>query len=110
MKRLLTNSLKKMPKYEGLVYRQVDDLPSNVFKQYQKGITIAWDGFSSASKVPGIYDDRKILFIVQSKTARKIENLSIYEQEQETLFLPGKFKITDRYEQGDMLVFEVDEL
>lgn len=110
MKRQLANSLKKLPKYEGPVYRQVPELPDNVLKQYKPGAVVAWDGFSSATKEPDLYNDRKILFVIKSKTSRQIENLSEYHNEKETLFLPGKFKVTDRQEQGDKMIIEMDEL
>lgn len=112
MKRLLTNSLKKMPKYEGIVYRQVDDLPANILKQYKVGSTISWDGFSSASLEPKLagFSGRKYTFIIHSKTSRRIESLSAIATEKETLLMPGKFKITNRQEQGQKIIIEMKEL
>jgi len=51
-----------------------------------------------------------VMFIIHSKTARQIETLSEYYHEKETLFLPGKFKVTDRQEQGDRIFISMDEL
>ncbi len=110
MKRQLAGALKKMPKYEGTVYRQVPELPANVMKQYQPGKVIEWDGFSSASKTNDLYDDRKVMFIIDSKSSRQIENLSVFREEKETLFLPGKFKVTERQEQGDRVIIKMKEL
>lgn len=111
MKRSLVTSLKKMPKYEGTAYRYVPDLPAGVLKQYQSGSTIAWDGFSSATTKPNLFNDRDIEFSIRSKSSRPISQLSEFEGQKETLFLPGsKFKVTNRSEQGNKIFIELEEL
>jgi len=111
MKRMLTTSLKKMPKYEGTAYRYVPDLPAGVLKQYKPGSTIAWDGFSSATTKPNLFNDRNIEFLIRSKTSRPISQLSEFEGQKETLFMPGsKFKVTNRTEQGSKILIELEEI
>lgn len=111
MKRLLTNSLKKLPKHEGVVWRYIEHIDANTLKQYQIDAPIVWDGFSSAStlqNLPG-FDDRKYVFMIHSKTSRSIGMFSDHK-ENETLFAPGtKFKVLDRDEQGDTYFFELEE-
>lgn len=111
MKRELTNSLRRMPKYNGTVYRQVPELPAEVLKQYQPGKTIVWDGFSSASMQPNLFDDRNINFLIRSKTSRPISRFSAFEAQKETLFMPGsKFKVNNRVEQGDKVFIDLEEV
>jgi hypothetical protein len=113
MKRQLNTSLQKLPKHEGTVYRNMGYLDENTLKQYKKGETIVWDGFSSASTDKNIkeFADRKYRFIIHSKTSRPIESLSAKPQQKETLFLPGtKFKVVDREKKGDFIYFELQEL
>jgi len=113
MKRKLNDAIKKLPKYEGVAYRYIDELPDNVLKQYKKGAEITWDGFSSASITSKAesFSDRKFIFRIHSKSSRPIDKLSAMPQEQETLFLPGtKFKIIDRMKQGNKILFELQEI
>lgn len=112
MKRLLSNSLKRMPKYQGVVYRQIDELPANVLSQYKIGSTVVWDGFSSSSTSAELdgFSKRRYTFIIHAKNARQIDRFADYD-EKETLFTAGsKFKILRREEQGDKYMFELEEL
>ena len=111
MKRSLMTSLKKIPKYEGTCYRYVPDLPVEVMKQYKAGSTIVWDGFSSATTKPNLFNDRNIEFTIRSKTSRPISQFSEFEHQKETLFIPGsKFKVTNRTEQGSKILIELEEI
>ncbi len=113
MKRKLTGSLKKLPKYDGIAWRYMPELDANTLKQYKKGNTIVWDGFSSASTKHNLdgFSEMPYTFMIHSKSSRKIDRLSAVIEEKETLFLPGsKFKILDRQKQGDKLFFELMEL
>jgi SPP1 gp7 family putative phage head morphogenesis protein len=111
MKRSLATSLKKLPKYEGVCWRYVPKLPANVLNQYKPGRTCAWDGFSSATTKPNLFNDRNIEFTIQSKSSRPISQFSEFEGQKETLFLPGsKFKVTNRSEQGNKVFIELEEI
>lgn len=111
MKRLLTNSLKKIAPYDGIVFRNVKNMPVEVLKQYQEGATIVWDGFGAASTEPGHFRNASIKFIIGSKTSRVIEPLSDFPRQKETLFLPGsKFKVLRRTKQGSDTVIIMKEM
>lgn len=111
MKRLLTTSLKKLPKYEGICYRYVPNLPAAVLEQYKKESTITWDGFGSATTKQNLFNDRNIEFTIKSRSSRPISQFSEFEAQKETLFLPGsKFKVTNRTEQGNKVLIEMEEI
>jgi SPP1 gp7 family putative phage head morphogenesis protein len=110
MKRELTNSLKKLPKYEGIVWRYIKNIDSNTLKQYKKDAVISWDGFSSSTKIQKLsgFDDRNFIFKIHSKSSRGIEQFSDHN-ENETLFIPGKFKVIDVDKKGNKYYFELME-
>ena len=111
MKRLLTNSLKKITPYDGIVFRNVKNMPIEILKQYKEGATIVWDGFGAASTEPGHFRKANIRFIISSKTSRVVESLSDFPQQKETLFLPGsKFKVLRRKQQGSDTVIIMKEI
>lgn len=111
MKRLLTNSLKKLPEYKGIVYRNIDDLPAGILKQYQKGSTVIWDGFASASTEAGHFNKNKYRFVIESKRSRLVESISAFPKQKETLFMPGtKLEVLKRQEKGDFIYFILREL
>ncbi len=110
MKRELTNSLKKLPKYEGAVYRNIKELPEEVLKQYQQGATIVWDGFSSASTEPRHFTKNRYKFKIESKNSRSVGQLSAFPKQKETLFLPGStFTVLKRQEKGNVIYFTLRE-
>jgi len=111
MKRLLTSALKKLPVYNGVALRNVKELPNEILKQYQAGKIIVWDGFGSASTEPGHFKKNRIKFIIQSASSRNIGNLSRFQNQKETLFLPGsRFKVLKRYEKGQTTFIEMNEI
>jgi SPP1 gp7 family putative phage head morphogenesis protein len=110
MKRELAASLKKLPKHEGTVYRNIKDLPEEVLKQYQEGKTIVWDGFSSASTEPRHFTKNRYKFKIESKNSRQIGQLSAFPKQKETLFLPGStFTVLKRQEKGNVIYFTLRE-
>ena len=110
MKRELANSLKKLPKHDGTVYRNIKDMPAETLKQYQVGTPIVWDGFSSSSTETGHFKKANVKFIIKSKSARYIAPLSAFPGQKETLFLPGsKFNVLNRYEKGNVTHIIMEE-
>ena len=111
MKRELTNSLKKLPKHEGVVWRYIENIDTNTLKQYKKDAVISWDGFSSSTKIQKLsgFDDRNFIFKIHSKSSRSIEQFSDHN-ENETLFIPGKFKVIDVDKKGNKYYFELMEM
>ena len=111
MKRELTASLKKLPKHEGTVYRNIKEMDAETLKQYKKGAPIVWDGFSSSSTETGHFKKAQVKFIIKSKASRYIASLSQFPGQKETLFLPGsKFNVLDRYEKGKTTYIIMEEV
>jgi hypothetical protein len=111
MKRELTASLKKLPKHEGTVYRNIKEMDAETLKQYKKGAPIVWDGFSSSSTETGHFKKAQVKFIIKSKASRYIAPLSQFPGQKETLFLPGsKFNVLDRYEKGKTTYIIMEEV
>lgn len=89
-KKQLTNTFKKLPKYEGVVYRNLDGVPDNVMQQWTKeGAKIVWDSFSSTTISPENFGDRSVQLVINSKKGRSISDLSMYPDEKEVVLLPG---------------------
>lgn len=93
--------LKEIEYFWGEVYRGIDiqdrSLRRNTYVKFQE--------FLSCSKRKTTHFTTKgfmkTLFVIQSKTGRSIEKISVHPHEQEVLFLPGTvFKVTKVEESG----------
>ena len=91
MKRQLTTSIRELPKYSGICYRYVPVLPAAVIKQYKPGKTIVWDGFSSATMQPNLFNDRNIEFTIQSKHQGQLAGLASLKRKRNPV--PSGFQI-----------------
>jgi|GEM_PF-2817217 len=94
--KLVSSALNKMPPYEGKdVYRAVH-LPGEVMAAYSPGAVVTEHGFTSCSKtMNGMRIKRdSVVFVIRSKTARDVQNLSLSGYEEEVLFRPeSRFKV-----------------
>lgn len=89
-KKELAKTFKKLPKYEGVAYRNLDNVPDGVLKQWTNvGGEIVWDSFSSATTDPDKYAERDVRIVIQTKDARAIGDLSMYPEEKEVVLLTG---------------------
>lgn len=94
--RLVTSALNRMPAYEGKdVYRAVH-LPDDIVSRYTPGSVVTEHGFTSCSKtMNGVRINRgHTVFVIRSKSARDVQNLSLSGYEEEVLFRPEcQFKV-----------------
>ena len=91
----LYQSLSLLPAFHGECYRKV---PAPFY--YPIGTDIDWSSFGVCTTEHGTLSLEKTstVFIVKSKTGRKISNYSKYPQNGEVVFLPGtKFKVTNYF-------------
>jgi hypothetical protein len=103
---LAVSGLNKLPKHQGTVFRGISKPPAG-FDQYVKpGAIIADLGFSSASPsyaaVKTFFNtqqgSKNIVYIIESKTASPIANISKTPHEGEVLFRPGTlFNVTQMW-------------
>lgn len=111
-KKQLTNTFKRLPKYEGVVYRNLSGVPDNVMQQWTKeGAKIVWDSFSSTTTSPENFKDRNIQVVISCKNGRTIGDLSMHPNEKEVVLLPGtRLQIMDVKKQGVKTIIEADEV
>ena len=95
----LDQALAALPAFSGLVYRGIDcRLPPHM---YERGSTISWAAFSSASQDKEIAKEftkaeNGTLFLVTSTGAKSIERISQFPDEVEVLFAPNAaFRVTE---------------
>ncbi|MGW0058110.1 ADP-ribosyltransferase [Nocardia nova] len=99
----INEALGKLPDYKGVVSRRVQstEMPPEVLARYQKGATVAEDGFTSTSRATnGSPFPGDVEFQIFSKTGKDITEYSnpSYRAEQEVLFPPKtKFDVEDRF-------------
>ena len=105
----LYRSLDKLPCYEGELYRTVPGAFDP--REYSIGSTVSWNSFSvttrswnnltnwtNESPKSDPKTKRGVIFIIQSKTARRIEKLSRFPIEAEAIILPGtQFVVKNLY-------------
>lgn len=105
----LYRSLDKLPFYEGELYRTVPGAFDP--REYSIGSTVSWNSFSvttrswnnltnwtNESPKADPKTKRGVIFIIQSKTARRIEKLSRFPIEAEAIILPGtQFVVKNLY-------------
>lgn len=107
------NSLRQLNTYEGEVFIGSDTAHRTLF---QKGTEFSWGHFVSGStlwkvaleNVPSFTTKsrRGIVFIVKSKTGRLAASHSSFSFDAEVVFFPtAKFKVTNWYHGGDVVVF-----
>lgn len=101
-KKDLSKTLAKLPGAPGVVYRNLNNVPADVIKQFtRKGAVIVWDGFSSTTTDPAKYADRAVRLVIDQRSARNIEEISKYSDEKEALLPSGtRLKVT-RVEKND---------
>lgn len=89
----LDKALRKMPPYEGTVYRKTD-LPAEVAKKYKEGNIVVERSFTSSSTSPHVWSGA-YRYVINSKTGREISRLSSHGSEKEVLFtMNSDFKVT----------------
>jgi len=87
----MNQTLEKLSPHKGPVYRGI----SCVLPDYKQGKVITWQAFSSATKNPKVALDfvgktkTGMLFMIEPKNARPIEEFSALPTEEEVLFLPN---------------------
>ncbi|PMB01368.1 hypothetical protein CEN49_27775 [Fischerella thermalis CCMEE 5273] len=96
--RLAATGLSKLPKYEGVVYRNTDLTPEQDAK-YEIGEIISELSFFSTSKNPATFTrGSNTLFVIDSLSGKDIQSYSRNPREQEILFSPmTRFYIVDKY-------------
>ena len=90
----LDKALDKMPKYQGVTYRDVR-IPKKelkaFFDSYQIGSIIEEKQFTSTSKTDSLKDFKgNVRFIIRGKNGRDIEKISMFPNEREVLFQSRK--------------------
>ena len=95
------SGLRKLPDFEGVVYRGVPDIREVAERKYYIGRRIKWSGFSSsstrlaASQAIGLAPANAVIFKINVTTGKVIKALSFFEEEGEVLLWPGqKFQVT----------------
>ena len=92
--KLLLTALWKLPSFSGHVWRGVN---GDLSKDFQKGETIVWWGFSSCTTSLEVLespqflgkDETRTLFSVECKNGKVIKHHSYFAVEDEVLLLPG---------------------
>jgi hypothetical protein len=98
---VLVSGLKKLPEYQGTVYRSTHELPVSVLEKHHVGATVTYEAFTSATYADyPMYMSGKHTFEIHGLTGRKILELS-RTNEPEVVFLPGtKFRVLSRSNGG----------
>ena len=100
----MKKTFEKLPAYKGEVHRGVSNSVEQRMRQFgieEVGATYRAESFLSTSYKKGAAFDKQLVFIINSKTGRKIDTISEYDNEKEVMFLPGaEFKVT-RIEKGE---------
>jgi hypothetical protein len=111
--RLAESGLKKLPVYNGLVYRGAKQ--GSWAAEYQVGAVVTEKGFTSSSSVTKMSLSFPLQFEIQSKTGRNIGSCSAMQsesaRESEILFAPDtRFEVTGRFERNGATVIQMREL
>lgn len=100
----LYSSVYALPSFEGELYRAVD--VQFDMEKHKIGNELTWNSFTMCSyewkNVSDMLNKKSgIIFIIKSKTGKKIDKYSKFPMDCESLLLPGsKFKITNHYRPG----------
>ena len=114
--RLLVSGLSRLPAIEKTVFRGIKE---HLAVGYDKDKTIVWWGFSSCTTSMSVLQadeffgstGRRTMFIIECKTARDIQNYSVFTNEDEVLLLPGtQFKVVSCLDQGDCRNIHLKEI
>ena len=103
----LYQSLTILPPFVGEVYRGVKDAIFNM-EDYKIGNKMVWNTFSITSTLwknttELINSKKGIVFIIKSRTGRKISSYSKFPMDEEVVFLPGTtFKIVNHLKASSM--------
>ncbi len=109
-----TSGLNQLPPYEGVVRRRITALRpghlDEIVGHYNVGEIIEEPAFVSASidKMP---KGGEVEFIIQSRTGRSIEGISMSGGESEVLFAPGsQFRVLDKKLEGNIWRIYLDDV
>lgn len=105
----LNAALDKMPKYDGIVYREVD-LNEKLVNDIVKKATYKDKTFTSTSELEERSFAGNVKFVIKSKTGRSIHQLSSYNHELEVLFKTDvEFKIRKITNFEDFIEIKMEE-
>lgn len=96
----MKKTFEKLPAYRGEVHRGVSSQVESRLREFgieEVGSTYRAEAFLSCSNERGasFAGSKRLIFIINSKTGRHIEDISNYKHEKEVLFLPGtEFRVT----------------
>jgi hypothetical protein len=97
---LISQALRKLPEYKGLVYRR-DSFEAHMVK-YVPGNIVEEPAFTSTSLSANATFSGNVLFTIKSKTGRDISQHARYPEEEEILFDRGtKFRVLNRKDIND---------
>ena len=103
----LNAALKKMPTYDGPLWRKTT-LPPEDFAKYAVGKAVTWSAFSSCAKKTGVWSG-KHTFIITAHSGRDIQKLSQHNSEAEVLFPSGTKFIITKIEGTTIHVTEIEK-
>lgn len=115
-RQIIVEGLKKLPVYEGSVARGVSNRVEAMIEDYgiNVGSVIRSEAYWSTSYDPKKKFDKRLVFVINSKTGRAIDKMSEYPHETEVLFVAGsEFRITkldDRRDSGGKYYVYMDEI
>ncbi|MEY4064687.1 MAG: hypothetical protein RIR26_895 [Pseudomonadota bacterium] len=96
--------------FTGTVYRGAY-LPANISSAYKVGSNITEKAFTSTSRSFGDKLSGNVLFVIQSKTGKMIEELSTFANEKEVLFAPGTvFKVISKTVEGKITKILMEQI
>ena len=109
--RLILTALRKLPRYQGILYRSTR---ANLSDQYVTGLTHTWKIFTSTTvsmNTAGEYlnatmgtSGLRTLFHIECTNGRSIRDFSTFPGEEEVLLLPGfHFKVLETMDAGNNL-------
>ena len=113
--RLFLNALSRLPPLSTVVHRGVK---LDMSKQYVKGTTVVWWGFSSCTTEVDVLQcdlflgerDARTLFSIEADTARDIRKHSFFPMENEVLLMAAtQFKVVSSLKQGDLRIIQLKE-
>ena len=114
--RLLFNALFRLPSIARTIFRGVK---LDLTKQYVKGNTAIWWGFSSCTVAMSVLRSKSFLgnegarslFTIECLNGKNIRHHSYYSSEDEILLLPAtQFKTIDSLDQGDLKLIHLQEI
>ena len=113
---MMKTALNVLPAYKGTVARGVSDRVERMVQDYgiEVGSVIRSEAYWSTSYDPTKKFDKRLVFVINSVTGRKIDEYSQFPHETEVLFVAGtEFKITkvdDRTDRGGKYYVYMDEI